>query len=319
MDKLKLLELYRQMVLIRRVEERSAELYAQGKIGGFLHLYIGQEAVCVGAIAALKSGDQVITAYRDHGQALAMGLDPKGVLAELLGKATGVSKGKGGSMHLADVEKGFWGGYAIVGGHLPLAAGLGLAAKYREQDWCVLCFFGDGSTNIGYFHETLNLAGVWDLPIVFLCENNKYGMGTEVTRASAAPEMIQKAKAYCMPAVQVDGMDLLAMRDATAEALAHARSGKGPYFLEAITYRFRGHSMGDPERYRRPEEIEEWRRKDPIGRFQKHLLDERTAEQGEFEKIEAEVEAQVAEAVAFAEASPLPPPEALFEDVYVNP
>ncbi len=319
MDKEKLLDLYRQMTLIRRVEERSAELYAQGKIGGFLHLYIGQEAVCVGSIAALREGDQVITAYRDHGQALAMGLEPKAVMAELLGKSTGVSKGKGGSMHLADVSKGFWGGYAIVGGHLPLATGLGLAAKYREQDWCVLCFFGDGSTNIGYFHESLNLAGVWDLPIVFLCENNKYGMGTEVSRASAAPEMVQKAQAYCMPAEQVDGMDVLAVHAATAKALEHTRAGKGPYFLEVITYRFRGHSMGDPERYRRPEEIEEWRQKDPIGRFQKQLLDDGTAEQGEFEKIEAEVEAEVAEAVAFAEASPLPPPEALFEDIYVNP
>jgi pyruvate dehydrogenase E1 component alpha subunit len=221
-------------------------------------------------------------------------------------------------MHLADVEKGFWGGYAIVGGHLPLATGLGLAAKYREQDWCVLCFFGDGSTNIGYFHESLNLAGVWDLPIVFLCENNKYGMGTEVTRASAAPEMIQKAEAYCMPAEQVDGMDVLAVHAATAKALAHARSGKGPYFLEVITYRFRGHSMGDPERYRRPEEIEEWRKKDPIGRYQKSLLDDGTAAQAEFEQIEAEVETVVAEAVAFAEASPLPPPEALFENIYVD-
>ncbi len=319
MDKSKLLEMYRQMVLIRRVEERAAELYAQGKIGGFLHLYIGQEAVCVGAIAALQTKDQVITAYRDHGQALARGLEPKAVLAELLGKATGVSKGKGGSMHLADVSKGYWGGYAIVGGHLPLAAGLALAARYREQDWCVLCFFGEGSTNIGYFHESLNLAAVWDLPIVFVCENNKYGMGTEVTRASAAPEMIQKAKAYCMPAAQVDGMDVMSVLDATTLALDHTRSGKGPYFLEAITYRFRGHSMGDPERYRKPEEIDEWRRKDPIGKFQRRLIEGGLAEQGEFERIEAEVETEVAEAVAFAEASPLPPPEALFEDVYVEP
>jgi pyruvate dehydrogenase E1 component alpha subunit len=318
MDKSKLLEMYSKMVLIRRVEERSAELYAQGKIGGFLHLYIGQEAVCVGAIAALDAKDQVITAYRDHGQALARGLDPKAVLAELLGKSTGVSKGKGGSMHLADVSKGFWGGYAIVGGHLPLAVGLALAARYREQDWCVLCFFGDGSTNIGYFHESLNLASVWDLPVIFVCENNKYGMGTEVSRASAAPEMIQKAKAYCIPAEQVDGMDVLAVRDATAHALEHTRAGKGPYFLEAITYRFRGHSMGDPERYRKPEEIEEWRRKDPIGRFQHRLIEDGVAEQGEFERIEAEVETEVAEAVAFAESSPLPTPEALCEDVYVE-
>lgn len=319
MEKSKLLDLYRQMVLIRRVEERSAELYAQGKIGGFLHLYIGQEATAVGAIAALRPEDQVITAYRDHGQALARGLEPKGVLAEMLGKSTGVSKGKGGSMHLADVSKGFWGGYAIVGGHLPLAVGIALASKYREQDWCVLCFMGEGSTNIGYFHESLNLAAVWDLPVVFMVENNKYGMGTEVSRASAAPEMVIKAQAYCMPAAKVDGMDVLAVHEATTEALVHARSGEGPYLLEAITYRFRGHSMGDPERYRRPEEIEEWRQQDPIGRFQKRLLDDKVAEQTEFEQIEALVETEVAEAVAFAESSPLPPPEALFEDVYVEP
>lgn len=319
MEKSELLELYRQMVLIRRIEERSAELYAQRKIGGFLHLYIGQEAVCVGSIFALQPQDQVITAYRDHGPALAKGLDPKGVMAELLGKATGVSKGKGGSMHLADVSKGFWGGYAIVGGHLPLAVGLGLAAKYREADWCVLCFFGEGATNIGYFHESLNLAAVWDLPIVFLCENNKYGMGTEVSRASAAPEMIQKARAYCMPAAQVDGMDVLAVREATAQALLHARAGKGPYFLEAVTYRFRGHSMGDPERYRKSEEIEERRKQDPIGRFQKHLLDQKLAGPGEIESVEVAVETEVAAAVAFAESSAFPAPEALFEDVYVNP
>ena len=197
--------------------------------------------------------------------------------------------------------------------------GLALASKYREQDWCVLCFFGEGSTNIGYFHESLNLAAVWDLPIVFLCENNKYGMGTEVTRASAAPEMVQKAKAYCLPAAQVDGMDVRAVHDATALALEHTRAGKGPYFLEAITYRFRGHSMGDPERYRKAEEIEEWRRKDPIGRFQKSLIDDGLADEGEFVKIEAIVETEVAEAVAFAETSPLPPPEALYENVYVEP
>ncbi|MBI3363107.1 MAG: pyruvate dehydrogenase (acetyl-transferring) E1 component subunit alpha [Chloroflexi bacterium] len=319
MDRTELMDLYRQMVLIRRIEERSSELYAQGKIGGFLHLYIGQEAVCVGAISALRLDDHVITAYRDHGQALALNLDPKAIMAELLGKVTGVSKGKGGSMHLADVGKHFWGGYAIVGGHLPLATGLGLAAKYREEDWCVLCFLGDGSTNIGYFHESLNLAAVWKLPVVFLCENNKYGMGTEVSRASAVTEMIQKASAYCIPASQVDGMDVLAVREATANAAAHARSGQGPYFLEAITYRFRGHSMGDPERYRKPEEIEEWRKKDPIGKFQKQLLDEKSAELVEFESIEAHVETEVADAIAFAEASPFPPPEALFEDIYVNP
>src|SRR5215210_7815661 len=255
MDKAELLRLFNQMVVIRRLEEKSAELYQQGKIGGFLHLYIGQEATGVGAVSARGPQDNVITAYRDHGIAVACGMEPKVALAEMLGKVTGCCKGKGGSMHLADKRLRFWGGHAIVGAHIALSTGLALANKYRKEDAVTLCFFGDGATNIGYFHEALNLAAVWDLPIVFICENNQYGMGTSIERASAVPEMRQKAEGYGIPNARVDGMELLAVREATATAIAHARSGKGPYFLESLTYRYRGHSMGDPERYRKQDEV----------------------------------------------------------------
>jgi pyruvate dehydrogenase E1 component alpha subunit len=317
-DKAQLLEMYRMMVLIRRFEEKCAELYAQGDIGGFLHLYIGQEAVGVGAISALTDDDHVITAYRDHGQAIARGLDLNALMAEMTGKATGVSKGKGGSMHLADVSKNFWGGYAIVGGHLPLAAGIALAEQYEDRPGVVLCFMGDGSTNIGYFHESLNLSAVWDLPVLWMVENNQYGMGTAVQRASAVEHMTQKADGYGIPAAQVDGMDVLAVKTATEEALAHIRAGNGPYFLEALTYRFRGHSMGDPERYRQPEEIEKWQEDDPIGRFHRHLLKEKVATEKQLDAVQLQVDEEMAEAVRFAEESPLPAQEDLYTDVYVD-
>ena len=318
MDKSTLLEWYRQMVLIRRFEQRSAELYQQGKIGGFLHLYIGQEAVAVGSIGARQDGDHVITTYRDHGHALAVGSETKLVMAEMLGKATGVSKGKGGSMHLADVPRQFWGGYAVVGGHLPLAAGIALAEQYKGTDNAVLCYFGDGSTNIGYFHEALNLAGVWDLPVVWIAENNQYGMGTAVSRASAVPEMVDKAATYGMKGKQVDGMNVLEVFEATKEALANTRSGKGPQFLEMITYRYEGHSMGDPLRYRTKEEVEKWRDDDPIGVLERHLLGEKVATENELEEIDNMVEQEVEEAVIFAETSPLPDPAELFTDIYVE-
>lgn len=318
MDRETLLDWYRQMVLIRRFEQRSAELYQQGKIGGFLHLYIGQEAVAVGAIAARDPGDNVITAYRDHGHALAVGSDVGAVMAELLGKATGVSKGKGGSMHLADVEKNYWGGYAVVGGHLPLAAGLALAEQYRETDNATLCFMGDGSTNIGYFHESLNLASVWDLPVLWIVENNQYGMGTAVARASAVSEMIQKAQAYGMEGKRVDGMNVLDVYEATRSALEQIGEGEGPQFLEMVTYRFEGHSMGDPLRYRTKEETEKWQEDDPIGILERHLLEEELADQEMLEAIDQEVEETVEEAVEFAEESPLPDPEDLYTDIYVE-
>ena len=318
MEQAELLRLYQQMVVIRRMEEKCAELYQQGKIGGFLHLYIGQEATGVGAISARGPQDNVITAYRDHGIAVACGMEPKVALAEMLGKVTGCCKGKGGSMHLADKSLRFWGGHAIVGAHIALATGIALANKYRHEDAVTLCFFGDGATNIGYFHEGLNLAAVWDLPIVFICENNQYGMGTSIDRASAVPEMRQKAEGYGIPNARVDGMELLAVREATAKAIEHCRSGKGPYFLESLTYRYRGHSMGDPERYRKQDEVRKWQADDPIGKFEKVLL-EAGVSQAEIEQREATAETIIADAVHFAEESPFPPPEELWTDIYAEP
>ncbi len=316
MDQSMYLRLYREMVLIRRVEERAAELYQQGKIGGFLHLYIGQEAVSTGLISARQPQDRVITAYRDHGVALNCGLSAREVMAELLGKATGCSKGKGGSMHMADVSKNFWGGHAIVGAHLPIAAGLALADQYQGNDGVTICMFGDGATNIGFFHEALNLSKVWNLPVLWVCENNQYGMGTAVERASAVSEIRQKANGYGIPNERVDGMDVLAVREAALRVLERVRGGEGPYFLEVVTYRYRGHSMGDPERYRTDAEVAKWKENDPIGIYHRHLLAEGIATEAELDAIEAEVEAEVEDAVRFAESSPEPALEELFTDVY---
>jgi pyruvate dehydrogenase E1 component alpha subunit len=318
MEKSEQIDLYSQMVLIRLVEEQSAQLYQQGKIGGFLHLYIGQEAVSTGLISARQPKDRVITAYRDHGVAINCGIGAKEVLAELLGKATGTSKGKGGSMHLADVNKNFWGGHAIVGAHLPIAAGLALGDHYRKSDAVTICMFGDGATNIGYFHEALNLSKVWDLPVLWVCENNLYGMGTSVERASAVSEIRQKADGYGIPNSRADGMDILAVRKSAEEAIAYVRSGKGPYFLEIITYRFRGHSMGDPERYRRTEEVKKYQENDPIGIYRRYLVEHNIITEAELDQIDDQIEQEVMEAVQFAENSPEPGPEALFENVYVE-
>jgi pyruvate dehydrogenase E1 component alpha subunit len=313
-----LLELYRQMALIRRLEEKAAELYSQGKIGGFLHLYIGEEANAVGACKALTQDDHLLTAYRDHGWAIARGLDPKRIMAELLGKATGVSGGKGGSMHMASAERNYWGGYAIVGGHLPLATGVGLALRYKEEKGAVLCVFGEGSTNIGYFHESVNLAAVWDLPVVFLVENNQYGMGTKVGRASAVSDIFEKGCAYDIYNAQVDGQDVLQVFEAVQAALHHARE-KGPFLLEAKTYRYAGHSMGDPERYRSKQEIEEWRARDPILRFADYLQAHEIADEAGLDGIRQAVEDELEEMVQFAEESPEPDDAALCEHVFVNP
>ena len=317
MDKENLQGLYYEMVLVRRLEEESANLYQQGKIGGFLHLYIGQEAVGSGVIAARQPQDRVITAYRDHGIAISCGMDPKVVLAELLGKETGCSKGRGGSMHLADTELNFWGGHAIVGAHLPLAAGMALADKYRGSDAATICMFGDGATNIGYFHEALNLSMVWELPVLWVCENNQYGMGTAVERASAVSEIRQKASGYGMPNERIDGMDVLEVYEATKNALEHVRK-EGPFLLEALTYRYRGHSMGDPERYRESDEIEKWRKDDPIGIFREKLLSEMDFNETSLDELELKVEKVIEEAVQFAEASPDPAPETLFDYLYVE-
>ena len=311
-----LLELLRQMMLIRRFEEKAAEMYARGRIAGFLHLYIGQEAVGAGAMAAVGSEDYVVTHYRDHGQALARGLDPSAIMAELFGRTTGVSKGRGGSMHLFDVSKHFMGGYAIVGGHLPLTCGLALASKQLKNGRTVLCFFGDGAVNQGEFHESLNLAAIWRLPVIFLCENNLYGMGTDIRRVSAETEVYRRACAYNIPADQVDGMDVLAVRDVVRKAVQHTRDDRGPYFVEAVTYRFRGHSMADPEFYRTKEEVQQWRARDPIPLFERQLRDWGLIDDGSIKRLEDEVEGVVNEAERFGEESPAPDVSTLYDNVY---
>lgn len=318
MENAEYLDMYHNMVLIRRIEEQAALLYQQGKIGGFLHLYIGQEAVSTGLLSVRKPQDRVITAYRDHGVAIDAGIPVRKVMAELLGKSTGVSKGKGGSMHMADVELNYWGGHAVVGAHLPIAAGLALGDQYQGRDGVTICMFGDGATNIGFFHEALNLSKVWNLPVLWVCENNKYGMGTSVERASAVGEIRQKAEGYNIPNERVDGMDVMKVREAAEKHLAFVRGGNGPFFLEAVTYRYRGHSMGDPERYREKEEIKKWQEEDPIGIFHKYLLDEKIATKEELDDLDTKAQAEVEDAVEYAESSPDPEPEDLFDDVYAE-
>jgi pyruvate dehydrogenase E1 component alpha subunit len=318
MKKQEHLDLYYQMVMIRRVEERGAELYQQGKIGGFMHLYIGQEAVSTGLVAARKPQDRFITAYRDHGLAINVGITAEQVMAELLGKSTGVSKGKGGSMHMADTEKNFWGGHAIVGAHLPIAAGMAIGDQYAKNDSVTVCMFGDGATNIGFFHEAVNLSKVWNLPVLWVCENNQYGMGTAVERASAVSEIRQKAEGYGIPNERVDGMNILTVREAADKALDYIRGGSGPYFMEIMTYRYRGHSMGDPERYRESEEVKKYQENDPIGIYRAHLIKENIATEKELDAIDDQVEEEVQAAIQFAESSPEPALEELFTDVYVD-
>jgi pyruvate dehydrogenase E1 component alpha subunit len=318
MEKSRHLELYQEMIVIRRLEERSAELYQQGKIGGFLHLYIGQEAVSTGLIAARQPQDRVITAYRDHGVAINVGISAGAVMAELMGKATGTSKGKGGSMHLADISKNFFGGHAIVGAHLPIATGLALGDKYQGNDGVTICMFGDGATNIGFFHEALNMSKVWNLPVLWVVENNQYGMGTTIARASAVIEMTQKALGYNMPSDRVDGMDMMAVYEKAKDMYEKIRGGGGPMFLEVMTYRFRGHSMGDPERYRKQEEVHKWQENDPIGIYRRFILEKEIATEEELNQQDDEGIRIVDEAVQFAESSPEPEPEELFTDIYVS-
>jgi pyruvate dehydrogenase E1 component alpha subunit len=318
MNKEQYLSIYFQMVLIRRLEEEAAQLYQQGKVGGFLHLYIGQEAVSTGLIAARKPQDRIITAYRDHGVAINVGIPAKQVIAELMGKTTGMSHGRGGSMHMADVDRNFWGGHAVVGAHLPIAAGLALGDQYAGKDGVTVCMFGDGATNIGYFHEAVNLSKVWKLPLVWVCENNQYGMGTSVERASAVSEIRQKAVGYNIPNERVNGMDVLEVYQAAERILETVRNGEGPYFLEVTTYRFRGHSMGDPERYREQEEVKCWEKEDPIGIYRDILLFQQKISEGELAELERKVATEIKEAVEFAESSPEPAPEALFDNIYVE-
>jgi len=310
------LELLRQMLLIRRFEEKSAELYTLGKIQGFLHLYIGEEAVAAGAIQALTSDDAVVSTYREHGHALMRGVPAGAVMAEMYGKANGCSRGRGGSMHLFDASRRFYGGNAIVSGGLPLAVGLALADSLQNRKRVTACLFGDGAVAEGEFHESLNLAALWRLPVLFLCENNRYAMGTAIERHQARTDIQAKAASYGIPAEAVDGMDVLEVERAARRAADAVRSGDGPYFLEARTYRFRAHSMYDAELYRKKAEVEKWKERDPILLFGDRLRELGWLSEDDLRKIEAAVAAIVAEAVAFAEAGAWEPLEDLTKDVY---
>ena len=318
-DRETLVELLRQMLLIRRFEEKSAEAYSLGKIGGFCHLYIGQEAVAVGSISAIRKDDYVLTSYRDHGHAIAKGMSPDAIMAELFGKAGGCSKGKGGSMHMFDKSIGFLGGHAIVGGQIPLATGVAFASKYQGTDQVTLCYFGEAAVNQGAFHESLNMAQLWKLPCIYICENNQYGMGTSLQRAMSLHDISQKACAYEMAAEFVDGMDVLAVREATVRAVERARKDYLPTLIEVRTYRFMGHSMSDPGNYRTRAEIEKYQERDPLKVFAATLLEEKVVSEKDYEAMEKQVQEQVAQALRFAEESPPPKPGELYTDVYANP
>ena len=316
-SKAQLLEFYRLMRLVREFERESERQYTRGNIKGFLHVYTGEEAIAVGAISTLSEQDYVVTHYRDHGHALARGLDSGAIMAELFGKATGVSKGKGGSMHLFDTSKNFMGGYAIVGGQLPIAAGLALASQYNGEDRVALCFMGDGALNEGEFHESMNLAAVWKLPVIFFCENNLYGMGAPSADTLAVHKQMYKlADAYGMDNHRVDGNDVVAVHELMLDVVENVRSGKGPAFIEARTYRIQGHSIADPANYRPDEEVEYWRSQDPIPRFREWLTEQGLASEEEFDQIDAAVDQQIVKAAEFAEASPFPAPEELYKGVY---
>src|SRR5437764_3702420 len=294
----------RKMMLIRRFEERAGEMYAKAKVGGFLHLCIGEEATIVGACDALRQSDYLISTYREHGQALARGTHPNAVMAELFGKRDGCSGGRGGSMHLFDLERRFMGGYGIVGGNLPIAAGLALASDYRGEDDVTLCMMGDGATNQGTFGETMNLAALWSLPVVFMVINNQFGMGTALARHSAQTDLSKKAAGYGVPGSNCDGMNVLGVHATCSEALRCAREERRPQLIEAITYRYRGHSMADPEEYRTKEEVEEWRRRDPIAAFRRRLAEESVISEEEADELDTQAVQTVDEAVAFADDSP---------------
>jgi pyruvate dehydrogenase E1 component alpha subunit len=310
-------KLLETMALIRRFEEEAGRQYQQAKAGGFLHLAIGEEATIVGTTSVMRPEDYLIGTYRTHGHAIARGTDPKNVMAELFGREDGCSRGRGGSMHIFDLERRFMGGYGIVGGNLPIAAGLALASDYRGDDAVTVCMFGDGASNSGNFGETMNLAALWKLPVVFLVENNLYGMGTAIERHSAVTDLSRKAEGLGVPGVRVDGMDVLAVRETVSEHIRQARENRQPTLVEAFTYRFRGHSAADPEVYRTKEEVEEWRKKDPISVFRDRLLAEGVITEDQVDQMHEQVEQQVLDAVAFADASPEPPLETLYDHLYV--
>ncbi|MBX9746701.1 MAG: pyruvate dehydrogenase (acetyl-transferring) E1 component subunit alpha [Hyphomonadaceae bacterium] len=314
-----LLQYYRDMLLIRRFEERAGQLYGMGLIGGFCHLYIGQEAVVVGMQAALKDGDQVITAYRDHGHMLAAGMTANGVMAELTGRSGGYSKGKGGSMHMFSIEKAFYGGHGIVGAQVSLGAGLAFANKYRGDGKVCLTYFGDGAANQGQVYESFNMAALWKLPVVFIIENNQYAMGTSIQRSSSETHLHKRGISFNIPGEEVDGMDVVAVREAGKRAVENARAGNGPTLLEMKTYRYRGHSMSDPAKYRTKEEVEEQKTKhDPIERVKKLLIDGGHSDEASLKEMDREIRAIVTESAEFAQSSPEPDPSELMTDIYID-
>ena len=314
-----LIDFYRQMLVIRRFEERAGQLYGMGLIGGFCHLYIGQEAVVVGMQASARPGDALITSYRDHGHMLACGMDPKGVMAELTGRRSGYSKGKGGSMHMFSRDRNFFGGHGIVGAQVPIGTGVAFAQKYRDDGGVTSAYMGDGALNQGQVHEALNLAALWSLPIVFVIENNRYGMGTSVDRASALKDLYRIAEPFGIPSAQTDGMDVLAVKEAGAAAMAHCRAGKGPYVLEALTYRYRGHSMSDPAKYRSKEEVAEMRTEhDPIQNLRDRLVSVGFVDEDALKDLDRDIRTIVADAAEFAQNSPEPDPRELLTDVLIE-
>ena len=310
---------YREMLLIRRFEEKAGQLYGMGLIGGFCHLYIGQEAVVVGLEAAAEEGDKRITSYRDHGHMLACGMDAKGVMAELTGREGGYSKGKGGSMHMFSKEKHFYGGHGIVGAQVPLGAGLAFADKYKGNGRVTFTYFGDGAANQGQVYETFNMAAIWDLPVIFVIENNQYAMGTAQTRSTSTKDIYHRGEAFGIPGEMVDGMDVLAVKDAGERAVAHCRKGKGPYILEVKTYRYRGHSMSDPAKYRTREEVQKMREeRDAIEHVRALILEGKHATEDELKAIDKDIKAIVNESADFAKESPLPALEELWTDIYAE-
>ena len=319
-EKQEALGIFSQMLLIRRFEEEAERLYRRGLVRGFLHTYIGEEAIAVGAIPPLRDDDYVIGHYRDHGHALARGIDPKAAMAELCGKSTGCSGGKGGSMHLFDIEKHFMGGHAIVGGQLPLAIGIALGLKLKKLDSVVMCFFGDGAVNEGEFHEAMNMASLWKLPVVFMLENNLYGMGTDVNRSRAGGSSIYgAAEPYMIPAVQIDGMDVMTVRETVTEGVAKVREGQGPVFIESMAYRFHGHSMADPSNYRDNEEVQENRTRDPIDKFRDDCIEAGKVDGNDIALVAEQIDILVQEAREFAEQSPEPTAEDLYTHIYAEP
>ena len=314
-----LLAYYRDMLLIRRFEEKAGQLYGMGLIGGFCHLYIGQEAVVVGLEAATKEGDKRITSYRDHGHMLACGMDPNGVMAELTGREGGYSKGKGGSMHMFSKEKHFYGGHGIVGAQVPLGAGLAFSDKYKGNDNVTFAYFGDGAANQGQIYETFNMAALWDLPVIFVIENNQYAMGTSQQRSTSTPDLYTRGEAFGIPGEIVDGMNVLAVKEASEKAVAHCRAGKGPYVLEVKTYRYRGHSMSDPAKYRTREEVQKMRdERDPIEQVRDMLLTGKHATEDDLKAIDKEIKGVVNESAEFAKESPEPDLAELWTDIYTD-